>query len=1086
MSGYLEEVINSKDYNNYKLTADKVIEKLDGVREERTKSRRRWIWELMQNAKDVPNKYEMVSIEINLAEDLFQFKHNGDPFQVGNITGLIQQVSFGKPSNNSNRRITGKFGTGFITTHLLSDVVEVEGVVEKEPLPPKKFKIRLNRKGETSEDLIPAIKTELEKLNEIEKFEPLDEYHIKRDEIDKPTIFSYPLQDEESKKAAIIGVEDLANTLPQTLIFVNDQLKAVSVNDSINGQKIKYERVRFDEIECFNENEVIIYATVIKETNGDAEEFNFIVFRNEEIDLAIRVSDFETKKVLINEKSPRLFRDFPLVGSEKFQFPFLLNGTKFHPTEKRDNILLEGNENKPTTNRRIVEYTIDKVKIFVEWLIKKEAQNLSSIANSRIPESISEESVEKWYKTNIQKNYRNFLLQQPIVETGNGNLSLQSAIIPKVSGSNEVNEEFWEIVSEFYGKDRLCRKEHLKNWHKYIGPSDEIDTWEDDIYFTLEDLLKQIQVNKKLDEIKIKGDLSNIEWLNKVYSFIIKLKQTDFFNAYKIFPTISGILKSFDDDLFVEEVNEIPDHFISIYKKLNSDWNDILIHRGIINIDSSRASKSTKDISTEINKILNYEEKNSLGVTQKFFFENEHAESVLIEIIRVFSIANSQSFQAKLFDLAKRFFNYNESEKIISNIEDFNFNPAIRQLIKLLNRSIEKSEDLNKICSTNSASWLNEYLILLQNNTEFKSFLEFGNIVPNRKDELCSINEVKSYGTEETPLDDVLISILFDFNSEEDWNKILVHDLFRELDLKNKKLDELANKIQDELERLRINNQFSNKSNSILKLNKWCAENPILAQTYFKPFLGEKDKILVNISLEDEKVGGNIVKLLSDKDKLDDLVSISESGVNLSHLSEIAEIAKSISIEEIRDLAQQLKDEKEDFEFKKKIGNEIEKAFIETFNSLNLPYEITYQGIGSQDVIIYNPINQRSFYIELKSLSPNRLDKSINLSISQARKAVEQIDEDNYIVSVLIRPNHWEDASIEFIKRNLRSQFAIGTLLKQVVNKNRQFEELLSYTNEIDLAFVDTRRKVKVSEMIWRTNGQSFDELIHKLKMYLD
>ena len=43
-------------------------------------------------------------------------------FLVGNITGLIQQVSSGKPSDSTNKRITGKFGTGFISTHLLSDI----------------------------------------------------------------------------------------------------------------------------------------------------------------------------------------------------------------------------------------------------------------------------------------------------------------------------------------------------------------------------------------------------------------------------------------------------------------------------------------------------------------------------------------------------------------------------------------------------------------------------------------------------------------------------------------------------------------------------------------------------------------------------------------------------------------------------------------------------------------------------------------------------------------------------------------------------------------------------------------------------
>lgn len=1085
MSGYLDEVRYSKDYNNYKLTADKVIEKLDSVREERTKSRRRWIWELMQNAKDVPNKYEMVSIEINLSNELFQFKHNGDPFRVGNITGLIQQVSFGKPSNSSNRRITGKFGTGFISTHLLSDIVTVEGVVEKESLPPKRFKIELNRKGETSEELIPAIKNELEKLNEIENFETIRDYHFTRKEIDKPTVFSYPLLDEESRKAAIIGVDDLANTLPQTLIFVNDQLKAVSVNDLINNQIIKYERIKFEVFENLNEKENIIYATVNKESKNENEDFNFIIFRNEEIDLAIRVLDFETKQVLINEKSPKLFRDFPLVGSENFQFPFVLNGANFNPTEKRDNILLEGNENKPSSNRKIFEYTIDKAKIFIEWLLNNSVTNLSALANSRIPESIKEDSVRDWYKKSVQENYRQFLLLKPIIETGNGSLNIKEAIIPKVSGGDEKNEDFWEIISELYGTDKLCLKEHLKNWHKYIGPTSQISTWGDDIFYTIENLVEEIQGKEKLSQLTLKGDISTIKWLNKVYSFIIDSKQTEFFNDYKIIPTISGILKSFNDDLFVENKDSIPDHFISILKDLKTDWNDILIHRDVIDFDSSRASKTTKDISDEINKVLNYEEKNHYGQVQSSFYEKVEAEKSLLEILRVFSSENPTSFQSKLFNSAKTYFEYEKEILIISKLDDFNFNPAIRQLIKLLNTRIEKSKCFASLTIQNPIVWLKTYLQNLQDNTEFKSLLEFGNIIPNRKGELCAISDIKSFGTEETPLDDDLIKILFDLNNEEDWDSFLIHDSFRKLDLKNKKFDELANKIQEELEKLRLDNSFSNKSASILKLNKWCADNPIFAQKYFSSFMGQKDKILVNISLEDETVGGNIVKLLSNKEKLDDLVAISESGVNLSQLSAIAEIAKSVGIEEIKNLAQQLKDEKDDFEFKKKIGEAIERAFIDTFNSLNLPYTITYQGIGSQDVVIHNSTNQKSFYIELKSLSPNSWDKSIKLSVSQARKAVEQINEGNYIVSVLIRPNNWESATVEFIKENINSQFNIGALLNEVVKKDSQFEELLSSTNEIDLAFEDTRRKVRVSENVWRKNGHPFNELINKLKSYL-
>ena len=215
----------------------------------------------------------------------------------------------------------------------------------------------------------------------------------------------------------------------------------------------------------------------------------------------------------------------------------------FFPTEKRDNILLEGNEKKPTSNREIFEYTVKKSKNFIKWLLENKTTNLSPLANSRIPESIVEDSVKTWYEEKVQEDYRKFIFLQPIVETGNGNLSIKEAKIPKISGSEEKNELFWEIVSELYGDESLCKKEHLKDWHKHIGPESEITTWGENIFYKIEDLLEEIQGKEKLSQLTLKGEISTIKWLNKVYSFIIDSKQTEFFNEYKIIPTISGILK---------------------------------------------------------------------------------------------------------------------------------------------------------------------------------------------------------------------------------------------------------------------------------------------------------------------------------------------------------------------------------------------------------------------------------------------------------------------------------------------------------------------------------------------------------------
>ena len=87
--------------NNRKLTADKIRQILSKVLNNPSDSAKRWVWELMQNAKDVPNEFDRVSVKIILSPEKLVFKHNGDPFSLSNIFSLIQQVS-SKDSSNSD------------------------------------------------------------------------------------------------------------------------------------------------------------------------------------------------------------------------------------------------------------------------------------------------------------------------------------------------------------------------------------------------------------------------------------------------------------------------------------------------------------------------------------------------------------------------------------------------------------------------------------------------------------------------------------------------------------------------------------------------------------------------------------------------------------------------------------------------------------------------------------------------------------------------------------------------------------------------------------------------------------------------
>jgi hypothetical protein len=58
--------------------------------------------------------------------------------------------------NGQNPENTGKFGTGFLTTHLLSRIVEISGMYQNVNNPNKyhKFEITLDRASEVKEVII--------------------------------------------------------------------------------------------------------------------------------------------------------------------------------------------------------------------------------------------------------------------------------------------------------------------------------------------------------------------------------------------------------------------------------------------------------------------------------------------------------------------------------------------------------------------------------------------------------------------------------------------------------------------------------------------------------------------------------------------------------------------------------------------------------------------------------------------------------------------------------------------------------------------------------------------------------------------
>ena len=87
---YSRKAFESSQKAHRKLIATKLLDGIERLYENQT-SERRWIWELLQNAKDVAT--DRVQVRVILQQDSVEFQHNGNPFLIDNVTYLIEQVS---------------------------------------------------------------------------------------------------------------------------------------------------------------------------------------------------------------------------------------------------------------------------------------------------------------------------------------------------------------------------------------------------------------------------------------------------------------------------------------------------------------------------------------------------------------------------------------------------------------------------------------------------------------------------------------------------------------------------------------------------------------------------------------------------------------------------------------------------------------------------------------------------------------------------------------------------------------------------------------------------------------------------------
>lgn len=507
------EVNSSERKSNKKQTANKIFIALTQLfNNTKGNASRRWIWELIQNAKDLSYEGRCVDIKINLHDNdtrSLVFEHNGKNFNVDQLTYLIKQVS---TKEQDDPRITGKFGTGFLSTHLLSKTVTIKGMLGFNSGEYTGFEIEMDRDAEDVEEMITKIDKTLSDRDRI----IYNDVGIEFDPYSFNTSFVYHLND-KSVKYAEDGIADLELCLPYTLLFL----------DTLGEITVEHKSLTYKKNGMVDYGEVKIYS-ILEQSTDKVRTRHFAKIEQGPVSISIelvRDANGEYSIVKMDDSLPRLFCDFPLIGSETLGLPFVINSPAFNPTEPRDGIYLAENENDSKQipeNRELILTSVELYKKLLQFVSLNKfgsLYNLAKLSNPKEKEWLSRE----WVKDNVHSQIEEAFLTTPIILNSFGELvsaknesGKVNIYVPK-GRTIELRKRLYDLLKKIeidpVSPEKLPVLEDLGEWVSILE--------KDEFTINLKELSGLISKFDTLSALEEKITSGNVnEWLGEFYQVV--------------------------------------------------------------------------------------------------------------------------------------------------------------------------------------------------------------------------------------------------------------------------------------------------------------------------------------------------------------------------------------------------------------------------------------------------------------------------------------------------------------------------------------------------------------------------------------
>ncbi len=567
-----------------KVNAQTVFNHIEGLESNRSLLMSRWVWELLQNARDAASADGKLKVEFAFAPDGLTFRHNGTPFSNEEIVHLIYH---GSTKRGRTGRL-GQFGIGFLSTHLISKQIGIRGQMQNGDL----FSFLLNREG----DSFTALAENMDK-----SWEDFNKSLIPGNETvssEFTTEYCYPL-DADVSEFVKAGLLKLRNYAPYLLAF-NDVLTSIRIKEhEVNSEIIKEIRQPLDG------GIYLIQIQTIDGTGKRGERYVALAV-DEQLSVAVlAVKENGGLTVDLDISAPKIFLAFPLSDTHDFCFPAVINCELFKPRENRDGIYLGTGDNEANrSNQLLIQKACNLLlKLLVHaternwWKAHRMAQ-LGVLKNKAWLD-------EDWYKDLVKAE-----LIEPIrsanlfVTLSHERISPKDAWIPIGSGDLS-SQRIWGLASELKeGEKKLPLKEDTEDWiQNLISWSGFLDQEPHSLLegFTLQKLAEHVANLHTIENLAeaLAENTDPINWVNEFYLSIHEAGLSYLLDDLGLLPDQKGTLRR-ASELFRDE--GIDERLKNIGENLNINYREKLLHHNVTleNIKEKLHTQKNDDLLAEV------------------------------------------------------------------------------------------------------------------------------------------------------------------------------------------------------------------------------------------------------------------------------------------------------------------------------------------------------------------------------------------------------------------------------------------------------------------------------------------------------